>query len=392
MYDDFVAYDNVQGCWMGSLVYRKSLFVSPATENEAPEVRLTKSPTSLPTSDNPDAWAKKAPSDRQEEIAAKRLKKIKDISASEKAITSQKPSDAWREDGKEPMSQAPSKLVKLDSTKKVESLAKAVEPTVLMIKFPPETSLPSIAELKARFARFGPMDQSGFRVFWNSSTCRVVFLHKVDAQAAYKYSVGNQSLFGSVGVRCFLREFGDSAPEVSEAAKGKADDGGSEIPRVKDPAVVHRQASASSLLPLLQPIQLKSCLKKSTGDESGMITGNGSSNKGNSSVKFMFGGEDSSRGDQLMVGSRDKFNASFADAGSPPVAMDFNSKSVEKITLQPRCLFFPFLLSFQKPHNKIYVILNWQWHPETIRFDKKYSRHYHIHFDIILSCIHYKSY
>ncbi|CAJ1960834.1 unnamed protein product [Sphenostylis stenocarpa] len=356
-----------------SLVYRKSLFVSPATENEAPEVRLTKSPTSLRTSDNPDAYVKaspivkplkhvirpgdptkagrkRAPSDRQEEIAAKRLKKIKDIKAlaSEKAMTSQKPSDTRREDGKESLSQAPSKLVKLDSTKKVESLAKAVEPTVLMIKFPPETSLPSIAELKARFARFGPMDQSGFRVFWNSSTCRVVFLHKVDAQAAYKYSVGNQSLFGSVGVRCFLREFGDSAPEVSEAAKGKADDGGSEIPRVKDPAVVHRQASASSLLPLLQPIQLKSCLKKSTGDESGLITGNGSSSKGNSRVKFMLGGEDSSRGDQLMVGSRNKFNASFADAGSPPVAMDFNSKSVQKITLQPPMPVLPLSTQFSK--------------------------------------------
>lgn len=344
-----------------SLVYQKSLFVSPPTENEAPDVRVTKPPSSVGISDSPDEYVKaspvvkplkhivwpddptkagrkRAPSDRQEEIAAKRLKKIKDIKAlaSEKAVTNQKTSEAWQEDGKESMSQAPSKLVKLESNKKVDCPAKAVEPTILMIKFPPETSLPSIAELKARFARFGPMDQSGFRVFWNSSTCRVVFLHKVDAQAAYKYSVGSQSLFGSVGVRFFLREFGDSAPEVSEAAKARADDGANETPRVKDPAGIHRQTLVSSQQPLLQPIQLKSCLKKSTGDDSGQVTGNGSSSKGNSRVKFMLGGEESSRGDQLTSGSRNNFNnASFADAGAPPVATDFNSKNVQKVTLQP---------------------------------------------------------
>jgi len=358
-----------------SLVYRKSLFVSPPTEIETPEIRLTKSPTSLRTSDSPDEYVKaspivkpvkhvirpaeptkagrkRAPSDRQEEIAAKRLKKIKDIKAlaSEKAVTNQKTSDARREDGMESFSQAPSKVVKPDTMKKVNTPAKAVEPTMLMIKFPPETTLPSIPELKARFARFGPMDPSGFRQFWNSSTCRVVFLHKADAQAAYKYSFGNQSLFGSAGVRCFLREFGDPAPEVSEAAKGKVDDGGSDIARVKDPPVVHRLAPASSMQPLPQPIQLKSCLKKSTGDESGVITGNGSSSKGNSRVKFMLGGEESSKGDQIMVGNRNKFNnASFADA----VATDFNSKNVQKMTLQPPLPILPLPTQFSKPpqHN-----------------------------------------
>jgi len=362
-----------------SLVYQKSLSVSLPTENEAPEVRLTKSPSSLRTSDSPDEYVKasqivkpvkhivrpddptkagrkRAPSDRQDEIAVKRLKRIKDLKAlaSEKSVTSQKTSEARREDGIESMSQAPSKLVKLDSVKKVNSPAKAVEPTMLMIKFPPETTLPSIPELKARFARFGPMDQSGFRQFWNSSTCRVVFLHKADAQAAYKYSIGNQSLFGSAGVRCFLRESGDSAPEVSEAAKGRADDGGSELPRVKDPTVVHCLASASSMQPLPQPIQLKSCLKKSTGDESGLVTGNGSSSKGNSRVKFMLGGEESSKGEQIMVGNRNKFNnASFADTGSPTVATDLNIKNVQKMTLQPPLPNVPLPTQFSKPpqHN-----------------------------------------
>ncbi|KAK7284366.1 hypothetical protein RJT34_19111 [Clitoria ternatea] len=359
-----------------SLVYQKSLSSSPPAENEAPEVHVPKPSSSVRTSDSPDdhvralplvksvkhivrpddptkAGRKRAPSDRQEEMAAKRLKKINDLKAvtSEKAVASQKPSEARREDGKESMSQVPSKLVRPDLTKKMERSVKAVEPTTLVIKFPPQTSLPSIPELKARFARFGPMDQSGFRVFWKSSTCRVVFLHKADARAACKYSEANQSLFGSGGVRCFLRESGDSAPEISEAAKARVDDGANETLRVKDPAAVHHQTSVSSQQPLPQPmIQLKSILKKSNGDESGQVTGNGGSSKGNPRVKFMLGGEESNRGDQLMVGSRNNFNnATFADAGAHSVATDFNSKNVQKVTSQPPSPIIPLAKSPQ--HN-----------------------------------------
>lgn len=361
-----------------SLVYQKSLPSSPPTESEAPEVRATKSSSDVKTSDNsedhirasplvkpvknprPDdptkVGRKRGPSDRQEEIAAKRLKKIKDIKAlaadktaanqktsearredkatssqkilearrEDKTSSTQKISEARREDGKEPVSQAPSKLVKPDSAKKMKS------PTTLVIKFPPQTSLPSVAELKARFARFGPMDQSGFRIFWKSSTCRVVFLYKADAQAAFKFSAANPSLFGSTGVRCLLREFGDSASEASEATKVRGDDGGNEIPRVRDPAAAQQQTSVSSQKPLVpQPtVQLKSCLKKSTGDESGQGTGNGSS-KGNPRVKFLLVGEESSssRGEPLMVGNKNNLS----DAGAP-VATDFISKNIQKLT------------------------------------------------------------
>ncbi|KAK7284367.1 hypothetical protein RJT34_19112 [Clitoria ternatea] len=351
-----------------SLVYQKSLSLSPSAENEAPEVCVPKPSSSVRTSDSTDDHArtlpavksvkhivrpddptkagwKRAPSDRQEEMAAKRLKKINDLKAvaSEKAAAIQRPSEARREDGKESISQVPSKSVRPDSTKKVERSVKAVEPTTLVIKFPPQTSLPSIPELKARFARFGPMDQSGFRIFWKSSTCRVVFLHKADAQAAYKYSEANQSLFGSGGVRCFLRESGDSAPEISEAAN--------ETLWVKDPATVHRQTLVLSQQPLPQPmIQLKSCLKKSNGDESGQVMGNGGSSKGNPRVKFMLGGEESNRGDQVMVGSRNNFNnTTFAEAGAPSVAMDFNSKNVQKVTYQAPSPIIPLIKSPQ--HN-----------------------------------------
>ncbi|KAG4983411.1 hypothetical protein JHK84_028500 [Glycine max] len=344
-----------------SLIYQKSLPVSPpiVTENEAAEVR--RPPSSVGTSDGPDdharasslikpvkhivrpddptkAGRKRALSDRQEEITEKRWKKIKNIKAlaAEKKAGGQKTSEARQGDGKESMAQAPPKVVKPELTRKVERPAKAVEPTILVIKFPLETSLPSVAELKARFARFGPIDQSGLRVFWKTSTCRVVFLHKVDAQSAYKYALANQSLFGNVGVKCFLREFGDASSEVSEAAKARGDNGANESPRVKNPAVVQRQSSAQQPLP--QPtIQLKSILKKSTADEPGQLTGNGGSSKGTPRVKFMLGGEESSRGEQLMVGNRNSFNSvSFADGGAPSsVAMDFNSKNVQKAISQP---------------------------------------------------------
>ncbi|KAL2345677.1 hypothetical protein Fmac_006962 [Flemingia macrophylla] len=363
-----------------SLVYQKSLVVSPPTaDTEAPEVRDTKSPSRVRVSDNPDEYVrsspvvksvkhigrpvdptkagwKRAPSDRQEEMAAKRLKKIKDLKAHglEKVATNPKIAEARREDGKESIPQAPSKLVKLDTTKKLDHPTKTVEPTkptTLMIKFPPKASLPSIAELKAKFVRFGPMDQTGFRVSWDSSSCRVVFLHKADAQAAHDHCLANQSFFGGMSVKCSLREFGDSAPGVSEVAKAKGDDGANETPRIKDPAVVHRQTSASLHHPLPQPIQLKSCLKKSTGEELGQVMGNGSSSKGNPRVKFLLGGEESSRGDQSMVGSRTRNNFnndSFADAGAPPVATDFNSKNVQKVTLQPSMTIPPPVTQFTK--------------------------------------------
>ena len=372
-----------------SLVYQKSLLLSPPSENEVPEVWVTKFPLSVGTSDSPDdhvrdsppakpvkhivrpddptkAARKRALSDQQDKITANRLKKIKDLKAlaAEKKAASQKTSEARQEDGKESMVQAPPKTMKPDSmiqappkvvkpdlTRKVERPAKPVEPTILVIKFPPKTSLPSIAELKARFARFGPIDQSGLRVFWKTSTCRVVFLHKVDAQAAYKYAVANQSLFGNVGMRYFLREFGDSASEVSEAAKARGDDGANEMPRVKDPAVVQRQTSVSAQQPLPQPvIQHKSILKKTTGDELGRIASNGGSSKGTPRVKFMLGGEESSGGEQLAVGNRNNFNnASFADGGAPsPVAMDFNSKNVQKVNSQPSLPNLPLLTQFKK--------------------------------------------
>ncbi|KAJ1387419.1 hypothetical protein SESBI_39941 [Sesbania bispinosa] len=352
-----------------SLVYQKSLLMSPSTENEAPEVCATKSPFSFVASDSHDDHAraslvkpvkhivqpddqtkvgrKRAFSDRQEEINAKRLKKINYLKtlAAEKKAASQKTSEARQVEEKDSVIQGSPKIVKPDSIRRMERPTKPVEPTMLVIKFPAKTSLPSLAELKARFARFGAIDQSGLRVFWKTSTCRVVFLHKVDAQAAYKFAIANQSLFCNVGVRCFLRELRDSSSDVSEAAKARGADGAYETPRIKDPVVAQHQTSVSAQQLLSQPtIQLKSILKKSTGDELGQGTGNGGNSNGTPRVKFMLGGEETNRGEQLLVGNRNNFNnASFADGSAPsPLAMDLNRKNVQNAISQPSLPTLPF--------------------------------------------------
>ncbi|XP_041020722.1 uncharacterized protein LOC121262344 [Juglans microcarpa x Juglans regia] len=347
-----------------SLVFQKSLVLSPPAEAESVEVGPTKSSSgvgafgSLPgehardlSSSKPaksikrpmdptKAGRKRGPSDRQEEIAAKKLKKInaiKSLAVEKKA--SQKSSENRRVEGRDSVVPALPKSFRPDLVKKLEPVAKAVNPTMLVMKFPPGTSLPSVAELKAKFARFGPIDQSGLRVFWKSLTCRVVFLHKHDAEAAYRYAVANSSFLGSMNVRCYTRELGVATAEGSETGKGRGDDNTNESPRVKDPAVIQRPASGLVNQPLPKPaVQLKSCLKKSSGDESGQVAGGGGgcSNKGISRVKFMLVEDESSRGEQLMVGNRNNINnnASIADGGGAPssVGMDFISKNFQKVS------------------------------------------------------------
>ncbi|KDP23492.1 hypothetical protein JCGZ_23325 [Jatropha curcas] len=339
--------------------YQKSLALSPPSETETNEIRAAKFPSSAGVSGNsagenvrdltsskpvkslvrPDdpmrGGRKRLPSDRQEEIAARKLKKIsmlKSLAAEKKA--GMRTSETHRTEGKEPATTAPAKPVKSDSARKMESQPRAVEPTMLVMKFPPQTNLPSAAQLKAKFARFGSIDQSAIRVFWQTSTCRVVFRHKLDAQAAYKYAVNN-TLFGNLNVRYSVREVGAPASEAAEADKGRGDDTTLEAPRVKDPAIERPPLLHQAVHPQ-STVQLKSILKKPTGDEAGQVMG-GNGGRGTARVKFMLGGEETSRGEQLMVGNRNfNNNASFADGGAPTsssssVAMDFNSKNFQKV-------------------------------------------------------------
>ncbi|XP_065854530.1 PWWP domain-containing protein 1 [Euphorbia lathyris] len=335
--------------------FQKNLVSSPPSENESAEIRAKPSSSvavaenssgetpskpmkSLARPDDPTKGGRKRlPSDRQEEIAAKRVKKItqlKSLAAEKKAGQRM---ETQRTEMKEPVpAAAPPKLFKSNSVKKVAPQARTVEPTMLIMKFPPQTSLPSIAELKAKFIRFGSIDQSAIRVFWATSTCRVVFRHKLDAQAAYRSALANNSLFNDVSVRYSLREVGGApASEAAEFDKGRGDDSLIDSTRAKDPTV-ERQPVMHQPLPPQSTIQPKSILKKPTGEEAAGTNGGGG--RGTARVKFMLGGEENtSRGEQLMVGNRNfNNNASYADGGGAPtsstsVAMDFNSKNFQKV-------------------------------------------------------------
>ncbi|KAK2640349.1 hypothetical protein Ddye_028144 [Dipteronia dyeriana] len=337
-----------------TLVYQKSLVLLPPSETEPTETRSIKSSSSIGVSgeivrempasksakhlarpDDPTkAGRKRLPSERQEENAAKRLKKINNVKSLTTEKKAQRTLDGQRVEGKEHVAVLPLKPVKPDSIKKLVPPARAVNPTMLVMKFPPGTSLPSAAELKARFGRFGALDQSGTRVFWKSSTCRVVFRYKVDAQAACKYANGNNTLFGNVKVRYSLRDFEASTNEVGDLDKSRGDDASNETPRSKD-AIVERERSTAAFPSTAQAtIQLKSILKKPTGEEAGQVTSSGNGSRGTARVKFMLGGEENSRGEQLMVGNRNNFNnnSTLADGGAPSsVAMDFNSKKFQKV-------------------------------------------------------------
>ncbi|XVF37263.1 hypothetical protein REPUB_Repub19eG0131200 [Reevesia pubescens] len=343
-----------------SLVYQKSLVLSITSGMEPAEVRASKPPLvvasdnvpnenirdSIPSKpvrpiarpDDPTkAGRKRVPSDRQEEIAAKRLKKISQLkSLAAEKIANLRTLEAPKVDGKElaTIGPPPRPLKKPDSGRKMEPPPRAIEPTMLVMKFPPQVSLPSVAELKARFGRFGSLDQSAIRVFWKSSTCRVVFRHKIDAQAAYRYANGTNSLFGNVNVRYHLRSVEAPTADALDSDKAQGDDTAIETIRVKDP-VVERSVPVIADHP--QPtVQLKSCLKKLTTEEAWQTSG-GNGGRGTARVKFMLGEEETSRGEQLIVGNRNNFNnnASYADGGAPSsVAMEYNSKNFQKVIPQ----------------------------------------------------------
>ncbi|XP_058770453.1 PWWP domain-containing protein 1-like [Vicia villosa] len=295
-----------------SHVYQKSLVLSsPSTKNAVDEVHATNDHASaspivkpvgqiIQADDSSKVARKRALTNPEEEIDAKRLKKIKELKAPDAE--------------KKPATLAPPEIDKPNSTGEVKQLTKLFEPTELAIYFPPMAPLPSIAELKARFGRFGRIHKSSLRVFSNLSACRVVFMHKDNAEAAYKFSVANQSLFGIAGVRYFLRELELSSHNISEVAKASEDiDHAIETKHIKDPAQQ----------PLSEPInQLKSILKKSTGNKLGRGTGKLSNSKETQRVKFTLAGEETTKGEQLVDGSH------------PSVAMDFNTKNVQKVNSQ----------------------------------------------------------
>ncbi|KAG0471769.1 hypothetical protein HPP92_016315 [Vanilla planifolia] len=138
---------------------------------------------------------KRGPSNRQEELRARTIKKIdhtKSLATEKRAAIGQENNQVQRQKDLR------------DSHQELPS-PKIPSPTFLVMKFPPRATLPSIANLKARFARFGPLDLSAARVYWKTYSCKILFRYKSDAQAAYDFVMKND-LFGQVKVAYHLRD------------------------------------------------------------------------------------------------------------------------------------------------------------------------------------------
>lgn len=358
-----------------SLVYRKSLALFQPAEDEANEAPGSKSTAATAASDYPPAedtgevsrkkpaqprpsvrpddptkgGRKRGPSDRQEEIAAKKKKKVNDIRSltMDKKVVQKTPEAA-----RESRQAVPGpKKVGQESIKRMEQPppSRASQPTMLVMKFPPGGNIPSVNELKARFARFGQMDQLATRSFWKTLTCRVVYRDRLGAEAAYNF-VKSSNLFGEA--KCYLRDVAVAASET-EPGKVQKEDTSTGL----QPAHLPRPSPAA--VSTTPGMQLKSILKKAGGEEAGVGNG-GNGGRGTPRVKFMLGGEESNRGGEqtMTIGNKNNFNnnASFADGGSSSstsshATMDFNSKNFQKVNLPPHLL--PPILQLPLPNTSI---------------------------------------
>lgn len=349
-----------------SLVYQKSLALSAAVESES-STPVDKSPVAALMSDTgpsnnvkqtsnlkpqknparPDdptkVGRKRGPSDRQEEMAAKKKKKINDL----RALTAQKKapgktSDVQPGESKETpakkLASTPVKSSKPDSGKKKEPGEKVPDPTMLVMKFPPNGSLPSISELKARFARFGTLDHSATRVFWKSSTCRLVYQYRDHAVQAFRFATGSTNLFGNTNVRCYIREVAAEGQDT-ETTKVPREDGSAGTSAPKDGAADLRSSA--------KPGQLKSCLKKPPGEEGPATNGGNGSNRGTPRVKFMLGAEDNNRdrGEQTNDIKNINNTSSIADGSAS------SSSNINNYTTQSSMLPLPTIAQYANAPN-----------------------------------------
>ncbi|KAI7741665.1 hypothetical protein M8C21_005363 [Ambrosia artemisiifolia] len=301
-----------------SIVFQKSLNLSAPAENEGnhthsntssengeePKPVVKPQATSLGRLDDPiTGGRKRGLSDRQEEMTAKKKKKVDDIRNLIKEKKMMKKIDEPPAPARDVQPAAMAmKKTGPELLKKAEQ--RAPEPTMLMIKFPQGGSLPSINELKARFARYGPMDHSATRIYWKTFMCRVVYSHKSNAEAAYRFVVGSSSLFGNTNIKCNLKEFGVVGSAVPE-------------PSAKVPKENHQKPATSNIQP-------KSILKKPGVEEA-------AGNAGKRRVKFILSEEESE--------VKNKNGAStFSSVHS---TMAINSKTFQKAVLQssiPTCV------------------------------------------------------
>ncbi|GLJ46067.1 hypothetical protein SUGI_0970500 [Cryptomeria japonica] len=137
----------------------------------------------------------------------KRLKKLKDLDSAP-SKKSNLTSIVLKSSGvlKENESVQQPKVSKKSYFDRPSSSSKSLEvPMALCMKFPRGFALPSEVQLKVRFARFGPLDVSGTRIYCKSGSAQVVFKHSSDAETAYKYATEN-NLFGQADVNFWLKQ------------------------------------------------------------------------------------------------------------------------------------------------------------------------------------------
>nr|CAD1821929.1 unnamed protein product [Ananas comosus var. bracteatus] len=308
-------------------------------QHSAPGSKLLKM---IPRPDDPTKGGKKRiPSDRQEEMGVKKQKKIaqiKSMATEKKAGISQKPPEADPREQKEATSA---------SATKAEPVRKKQEP-------PPPPPPP-----KARFARFGPLDLAGTRVYWKSHSCKVIFKFKTDAETALNY-IKNNDLFGQVKVHSYIRDV-EADPSVDLSMVRPESRPAADAPPFKPPGNISSSgngngngnggggssSSSSSILgpaPSLQQARLpvtqpKSILKK-PGDELGPAAG--STARDAPRVKFLLdntGGDSKAEPPSMVSGNGNGGSSTDGRASSipsvDPPATKNNPRSVSFNTLQP---------------------------------------------------------
>ncbi|KAH9328493.1 hypothetical protein KI387_000601 [Taxus chinensis] len=208
------------------------------------------------------------------------------------------------------------KVLKKSHFARSSNSSKSLEvPMALWMKFPPGFALPSEMQLKVRFARFGPLDVSGTRIYCNSGSAQVVFKHSSDAETAYTYATEN-CLFGQADVSFRLKQISQPKKEISISQSGSELARLSRVRNDEVPSLVsamehedfslwssldkHGIAEAvvectpKSILQVQPVVQLKSCLKKP--DDSGIDGG-----KETTRVTFLLGSEESSPTAQIAM-------------------------------------------------------------------------------------------
>lgn len=252
--------------------------------------------------DHPEDNTRKKPIDSEEnkDIKKKKKKKIIDDSKSfsgekktlQRSNEPQRGGDVMEIRAKN-VYPASSKAAKPESGQRMQKPVRSSDPTMLVMKFPAGAALPSSAHLRAKFARFGPLDHSATRVFWETYTCRLVYQHKVDAEAALEHALGSDNLFGSRNVRAYIREVRDKAAAEAEPVKFQKEGISKPAPGAAAAAEPRPPARIPTQQQQLAAQQLKSCLKKPCSED--VSNGNGRGTR----VKFVLGGEGGSKSEQV---------------------------------------------------------------------------------------------